>query len=76
MDTSQENTTAAVSQILDEISKLNPKEKEELYDHLREELVDVAELERRINSYRGIGRGVWEMDAQEYINELRNDDRI
>ena len=28
-----------------------------------------------IEKVRGIGKGVWGMDAQEYINELRKDDR-
>ncbi len=76
MDTTQTNLPSTVSQILGAISKLNPAERQTLYDRLRQEMDDKKELERRINSYRGIGKGVWGMDAQEYINELRDDDRF
>lgn len=32
--------------------------------------------ENIFRQYRGIAKGIWNQDAQEYINELRNEDRF
>ena len=32
--------------------------------------------ENIFRKYRGIAKGIWNQDAQEYINELRNEDRF
>jgi hypothetical protein len=41
------------------------------------ELLNRVERKKRIESiidkYAGIGKGVWETDAQEYVNELRRE---
>lgn len=32
--------------------------------------------ENIFRKYRGIAKGIWNQDAQEYINKLRNEDRF
>ena len=59
--------------ILREIDSLTPSEWELVYQEiLKRRSSRVAEVLAR---HRGKGQGLWETDAQDYINELRTDNR-
>jgi rubrerythrin len=38
--------------------------------------IEPQKLNTIINQYQGIGKGIWNKDAQEDVNQLREDDRI
>ncbi len=63
-------------QILIEINKLNSDELDIVYQELVKRIKKSEKLRATFEKVRGIGKGVWDMDAQEYINELRKDDRF
>lgn len=59
-----------VEAILYEIKQLSKAEQSQLEKALRENW--------KVGSWkskRGVARGVWEKDAQDYINDLREDER-
>ena len=62
-------------EILTEINKLNRDELDIIYQELVKKMDKLDKFRTAIEKVRGIGKGVWGMDAQEYINELRKDDR-
>lgn len=35
----------------------------------------ILKVKMKLEKYRGKGQGVWQKDAQEYVNQLRKDDR-
>jgi hypothetical protein len=81
MDTSNtlvdERTPSTVEKLLEGVAKLDLQQKAEIYKRLRAAMVKDEEAERKANKYRGVvEEGYWGKDAQEYINELRSDDRF
>ncbi|GAA3996768.1 hypothetical protein GCM10022408_04250 [Hymenobacter fastidiosus] len=59
--------------ILQEIASLTPHELELVYQEiLKRRSNRVAEV---LDRHRGKGQGVWTTDAQQYVNQLRADDR-
>ena len=67
----------SLGEIIKEIENLSEKERVEVYYLLREKMI-VKRKEHAIsflNSIMGSGKGVWNMDAQEFVNQLRADDR-
>ena len=65
-----------VQHILKEIDELDANDQEAL---LHEILKRVDRKKRTIailNKYRGIGKGIWNTDTQEYINSERAQDRV
>jgi len=78
MENTYTNTgSATIDKLLQEIAKLNSLEKEQLYNKLRKAVQEREEIERLVDSYCGIvEEGYWGMDAQEYVNQLRSDDRL
>ena len=48
----------------------------ELYSILTTKLKKREILIKSLDEIRGIGKGVWNVDAQEYVNQLRADERF
>jgi hypothetical protein len=62
-----------IKTIIDEIEKLPSEEKAELYSYVHSKLRKKEYLLSIINEVKGSGKGVWNLDAQEFVNQLRND---
>ena len=75
-NTLTDNSLAQVNHIMSEIQKLDAKEKLRLYQGLRDEIRRLEDIKKRVLKYRGIAKGIWDMYAQEYINQLRDNDRL
>ena len=65
-----------VEMVLEEISHLGQEEVEQVYHELGKRMKRAARALEILEKYRGRGAGVWEEDAQEYVNTLRDDDRF
>lgn len=65
-----------IRHILEEIEKLPTEQQLEVYGHLSHRLKKRARLLESLNELKGLGKGIWGMDAQEYVNQLRGDDRL
>jgi len=63
-----------IQTIIEEINHLDPDELEVILKEIMTRLDRKKKIESRLEEYMGIGEGVWEMDAQEYVNELREED--
>jgi len=66
----------STKQIIEEIEKLPPADKEEVYSYFSSKLQRKKYALSVLNKIKGSGKNVWGMDAQEYVNQLRSDDRI
>lgn len=64
-----------IDKILKEINRLGPNELEAI---LKEILIKMNK-QKTVNSilaeYKGIGKGIWKTDAQQYIDRQREQDR-
>lgn len=63
-----------IQTIIEEINHLNPEELEVILKEILMRLDRKKKIETILEEYMGIGEGVWERDAQEYVNELREED--
>ena len=63
-----------IQTIIEEINHLNPDELEVILKEILMRLDRKKKIETILEEYMGIGEGVWEMDAQEYVDELREED--
>lgn len=63
-----------INHILPDIQSLNYEAKKELYEILKKDLLG-EETRSIIKKYQGIAKNVWG-DAEQYVEELRNNDRI
>ena len=63
-----------IQTIIEEINHLNPDELEVILREILMRLDRKKKIETILEEYMGIGEGVWEMDAQEYVDELREED--
>ena len=66
-----------IAEILQQAKTLSVQERKELIKLLVDSL-DVPEAiplqQRRLSELRGLGKEIWEgIDAQEYVNQLRNE---
>ena len=66
----------SIDSIVKEIDALNLNEKRLVYKKLREALLKSENVIASLAKYRGIAKGLWNQDAQDYVRGLRNDDRI
>jgi hypothetical protein len=66
---------ASITNILNQIHILNYDAKKQLYEALRKDLWHQETKTIDLNKYQGIAKNVW-TDAQQYIDDLRNNDRI
>ena len=65
-----------ISSLLEQIKSLDYEAKKQLYEELRREIV-AEETRVIIQKFRESAGNPWEgQDAQEYVNELRDHDRI
>ncbi len=64
-----------VDHILQEINALNADELELIYQKIVNRINRKAKATEIFEKYRGKGKGVWNMDAQAYVNEERAADR-
>ena len=62
--------------IIREIESLPMERQVELYSILTTKLKKREILIKSLDEIRGIGKGVWNVDAQEYVNQLRADERF
>ena len=65
-----------VEHLLKEISLLAPEEVTELYGELARRVGRLELASSILEKYKGKGQGVWESDAQQHINQLRDNDRF
>ena len=63
--------TKRLEHILEEINLLEADEIEQVLKELLNRVERKKRIASIIDQYVGIGKGVWETDAQEYVNELR-----
>ena len=61
-----------VKQIIKEIDTLPQEDRMEIYLHLASKIKRREEVLAILEKYEG----VWDMDAQEYVNQLRTNDRF
>lgn len=70
----------AIDRILNEVAKLQLQEKVELLHKLVDRMLikSTPELRSKVDfsKYTGVGKGIWGVDAQTYINNKRNDERF
>lgn len=72
--TSKTKEMTRIQTIIEEIHHLNPYELEVILKEILKRLDRKKKIESILEEYTGMGEGVWEMDAQEYVNELRAED--
>ena len=65
-----------IQTLIKEIDTLEAKEVEEVLQYLLKKTRCKESVKSRLARYRGKGQGVWQQDAQEYINQAREDDRF
>ena len=66
----------SLSDLIKELDKLPLDESLKVYSYLKNKLEKKERILQSLDEIRGIGKGVWDMDAQEYINKERANDRI
>jgi hypothetical protein len=66
---------ASINDILNQIHFLNYEAKKEIYEVLKKDLRHQETKAIDLKKYQGIAKNVW-TDAQQYIDDLRNNDRI
>ncbi len=65
-----------VQTLIEEISKLEAKDLEIIMKEILQRVNRKHKIESILDNFIGSGQGVWGLDAQEYINGLREDDRF
>lgn len=60
--------------IIKEISHLSQEELEVLLREVIQRIDQQKKVESILDEYIGAGEGVWQTDAQEYVNELRKEE--
>jgi hypothetical protein len=63
-----------VQSILELVDKLDLKELESLLQKIMDRIDRKRKLEAAFDHYIGLGEGVWDSDAQEYVDQLRSED--
>lgn len=66
----------SLGDLIKELDKLPLDESLKVYSYLKNKLEKKERILQSLNEIRGIGKGVWDLDAQEYINKERDNDRI
>lgn len=66
----------SLSEIIKEIDKLPVEESLKVYSYLENKLKKKERILQSLNEIRGIGKGLWELDAQDYIKTERASDRF
>lgn len=66
--------TATVQQVLTSLDALQDDELELIMAEIKERLRRQRRMEEALQLFVGAGKGFWERDAQDYVNELRTDE--
>jgi len=62
-------------QIIQEIDSLPPTELEVIYQEVAKRMSQISRATKLLAKYRGKGQGIWSLDAQEYVQQLRQNTR-
>jgi len=65
-----------VQHILKEIDELDANDKEKLLQEILKRVDRRNRAKAILNKYQGVGKGIWNTDAQEYVNNKRAEDRV
>ena len=65
-----------VQTIIKEIKNLSIKDLEAILQEILHRMNRQQRIEAAMNDFIGSGRGVWETDAQDHVNSLREEDRF
>jgi ABC-type phosphate transport system auxiliary subunit len=63
-----------VQTIIEEINHLEQGELEIILQEILKRIDRRKQIDSILDEYIGIGEGVWETDAQDYVNELREEE--
>jgi hypothetical protein len=66
----------SAKQIIEQIDSLPSGEQSEVYNYLSEKMRRREHIVKTLERMKGVGKGLWEKDAQEYITEMRSNDRF
>lgn len=66
--------TKRLEHIIKEITLLEVEELEKVLNELIKRIERKKRIESIIDQYMGLGKGVWETDAQKYVDELRKEE--
>ncbi len=58
------------------IKKMSIRKKKKIMELLKKDFIEKEASFYSVDNVLGCAKNVWKMDAQEYINELRNNDRL
>ena len=64
-----------IEAILQEIDELKPEDQKALLENLLMKIRKMNSLFSIVEKYKGKGKGIWQIDAQDYVNEIRNEER-
>ena len=62
--------------ILKNVPLLSQRELKVLLDEINQQIERAEKIRHALNAIRGKGQGVWQQDAQVYINLMRNNTMI
>lgn len=65
-----------VQHILKELGELKDDELELILLELLKKVNQEKRIKLLLNQYQGIGKGLWNLDAQQYVDNQRNNDRV
>lgn len=65
-----------VENILKEIDQLPTQDLNILAYEILKKINVMEKITNILSEYQGIGEGIWVMNAQDYVNFLRTDDRL
>lgn len=60
--------------LIEEISHLEQNELEIILQEIMKRIDRKKQIDSILNQYVGIGKGVWETDAQIYVNRIREEE--
>ncbi|WP_375416524.1 hypothetical protein [uncultured Hymenobacter sp.] len=63
-------------QLIQEISQLTDREAQAVYEALAQRLAPQNRVAQLLAQVSGSGAGVWGLDAQQYVTEIRENDRF
>jgi len=64
-----------IEKILKEINYLDISELEIVLKEIHKKVDKEKKIKSILNEYKGIGKGIWKIDAQQYIDQERDQDR-
>ena len=65
-----------IQQILREIDSLPGQQQLEVFEHLASKFKKREQVVSALEKIRGIGKGLWNLDAQMHVNHIRENDRF